>query len=45
MIQLFGNKDFYYSNPSFLLNCSDDNETPEGSNGPVGINESPVNYS
>ncbi len=45
MIQLFGNKDFYESFIELLLNCSDDDETPEGSNVPVGINEwSPEAY-
>ena len=39
MKQLFGNKDFYYSFIGLLLNCSDDDEVPEGSNGPIGINE------
>ncbi len=38
MIKLFGNKDFYYSFIELLLNNSDD-EVPEGSNGPIGINE------
>jgi hypothetical protein len=45
MIQLSVNKDYYYSNPNLLLNYSDDDEVPEGSNGPVGINEwSPEAY-
>jgi hypothetical protein len=39
MIQLFGNKDFYCSFIVILLNCSDDDEVPLGSNGPIGINE------
>ena len=34
MIQLFGNKDFYNSIFGLLLNSSDDDEAPEGSNGP-----------
>jgi hypothetical protein len=39
MIQLFDNKDLYYSFIQLLLNYSDDDEIPEDSNGPVGINE------
>jgi len=39
MILLFGNNDFYYSFIELLLQCSNDDETPERSNGPVGINE------
>ena len=39
MIKLFGNKDFYYSFIRLLLNSDDDDEVPEGSNGPIGINE------
>ncbi len=41
MNKLIGDKEFYYPNRGFLLNNSDDDDDlPEGSNGPMGINES-----
>jgi hypothetical protein len=39
MNQLFGNKYFCNSVFDLLLEYSDDDEVPEGSNGPFGINE------